>query len=177
MWLAEQHFNTFSQPLNCPGQTLTNLSLCGVVLSSQIAPGFLSGPTWGWLSILSLDWSVGSLLTHRHHALRHITYIQYYTHHAHTCRDAHVPLSCIDAGRQCCVFCFFFFGCFISRALSLQCPHFPADCQILPWHQKARFSSSWTGLTTAWPLEHTFGMFLIPTSVFPLPPPFGICLS
>lgn len=62
---------------------------------------------------------------------------------------------------------FFFYGCFISRAPSLQCPHFPADCQILPWHQRARFSRSWTWLTAAWPLTH----------IWDVSRPHNLCLS
>lgn len=54
--------------------------------------------------------------------------------HTHVYADTqkHVPVSCADTGRRCC---------FISRAPSLQCPRFPADCRILPRHQRTRFSS------------------------------------
>lgn len=52
--------------------------------------------------------------------------------HVHADTQTHVPVSCADVGRRCC---------FISRASSLQCPRFPADCRISPRHQRTGFSS------------------------------------
>lgn len=41
--------------------------------------------------------------------------------------------------KESAIFFFFFYWCFSSRAPSLQCPQFTADCQIVPRQPGARF--------------------------------------
>lgn len=139
-----------------PGQTLANPSLLpslcvrcvsmrGLCICHGLPDGsrvFLSRQAsiwpsprtglWAWLSISALGWSLRPPLTHMHRAPTLITYIQFYAHMYVQTRKHACLWAVLMQGRRCC---------FISRAPSLQCPRFPADCRISPRHQRTRFSS------------------------------------
>lgn len=98
---------------------------------------------WASFFFFASDWCLESLLTHMHHALRHITYIQSCTYRP----------ACMHAGIYAPELCWckktvllFFMGVLFLGLCLCSVLIFQLTAVILPWHQRSRFSQSWTRL-------------------------------